>query len=467
MKMSTGSPLYAHTLPNQPQATWELLSAHAAAVAERAAEFAAAFGAAEWGRVAGLWHDLGKASAEFQAYLWLSNDPDASEEGTTPGRIDHSAYGARHAMAQLNRGVAGQLLAFCLAGHHAGLADASSTDDTVRSTLSHKLDPARYTIPTVTLPPDLLPPFPPLPLKLPPGIGTAGDLGFAVAFFGRMLFSALIDADRTATEALRPGRIDKKYFEYSNGSRTFRETHIGYEWTRAVMAHSYVVELEVAGPLAMFSRPDTGSTPTSYPVPTWSAVKGILESIAYLNDGAWFCPTRVEVCRRIHSPGGRVNFQRYATNYGGPERKADLFKKGPAAGGSSMQVFATVLADVCYRLHADVAGPRGGGGRNPRHHLKDLFDRRLKQGRCHRTPCLGLSEFTCTYWGPPREGVTEVDDRVGTPDAPVEIPSMLLGVWDTPQSGRYAPLFRQDVRVAFGVLRYDVPTAWQGATDAQ
>ncbi|MGA7992375.1 MAG: CRISPR-associated protein Cas5 [Thermoanaerobaculia bacterium] len=35
--------------------------------------------------------------------------------------------------------------------------------------------------------------------------------------------------------------------------------------------------MEVAGPLAMFTRPDTGGTPTSYPLPTWSAAKGILE----------------------------------------------------------------------------------------------------------------------------------------------------------------------------------------------
>ena len=170
----------------------------------------------------------------------------------------------------------------------------------------------------------------------------------------------------------------------------------------------YTVCLEVAGPLAMFSRLDTGSTPTSYPVPTWSAAKGMLEAIAYLNDGAWFCPTHVEVCRRASAAGGRVHFQRYATNYGGPEHKNSLFKKGTAAGGSSMQVFAAVSADVCYRLHAAITGPRGGGGRNPRHHLKDLFDRRLKQGRCHRTPCLGLTQFTCTYWPRSRGAITAV-----------------------------------------------------------
>ena len=51
----------------------------------------------------------------------------------------------------------------------------------------------------------------------------------------------------------------------------------------------YLIQLEVSGPLAMYARPDTGGSPTSYPVPTWSAAKGLLESIAYL---ARKCPAR-------------------------------------------------------------------------------------------------------------------------------------------------------------------------------
>lgn len=241
----------------------------------------------------------------------------------------------------------------------------------------------------------------------------------------------------------------------------------------------YFVNLEVAGPLAMFARPDTGGTPTSYPLPTWSAAKGILESIAFLSDGAaWFCPTRVEICRRVGEPGGRVRFQRYTTNYGGPLRKTDLFTKGTATGGSSMQFFSTALSDVCYRLHGAVVGPRSSDRVNARHYLKDLFDRRLRQGRCFRTPCLGWSEFTCSYWGPFREGVTEVDDAIT-----LKVPSMLLCVWNhpvnpptNPAEGRYAPEFCQDVevgKVAGGVLEYYFPPSWladggqEGVSDAQ
>jgi CRISPR-associated protein Cas5d len=221
---------------------------------------------------------------------------------------------------------------------------------------------------------------------------------------------------------------------------------------------AYQVTLEVAGPLAMFARPDTGGTPTSYPVPTWSAVKGIFESIAFLASGsAWMCPTSVAICRPVGTTGGRIRFQQYTNNYGGPLRKASLFAKGTPPGGSSMQLFATVLSDVCYRLHAAVVGPPSAGRIDARHHLSDLFHRRLKQGRCFRTPFLGWSEFTCSYWGLFRKGVTEVDEAVE-----VEVPSMLLGVWDDPMRGRYAPIFRQDVKVVRGLMDFDFPAAWRG-----
>lgn len=207
---------------------------------------------------------------------------------------------------------------------------------------------------------------------------------------------------------------------------------------------NYLVQMEVAGPLAMFARPDTGGMPTSYPAPTWSAAKGILESIAFLSSGeAWLHPTRVEICRPKGTRGGTVIFQRYTTNYGGPLRK-DLNIKS----GTAMQVFASVLSNVCYRIYADVRGPHGGDWRNPRHHLQELFDRRLKQGRCHRTPALGWSEFTCDYWGQFRSD-WEIDDELT-----IEVPSMLASVWDRPQSGAYTSRFVRDVRVEQGILRY-------------
>lgn len=185
---------YAHTLPGRPPQDWEPLEEHLANVARRCAENAGAFGGAEWGRTLGFWHDLGKYSDAFQTYLRRSGgDPDAGEE-ERPGRVDHSTFGAQHAVAKLSPQI-GRILAFCLAGHHAGLPDATSDDiATMRQSLEYRL---RKEIPSVVLPPDIH-----CPAALRPPFTPAGDqIGFQVALFTRMLFSCLIDADRTATEA--------------------------------------------------------------------------------------------------------------------------------------------------------------------------------------------------------------------------------------------------------------------------
>jgi CRISPR-associated protein Cas5d len=77
-----------------------------------------------------------------------------------------------------------------------------------------------------------------------------------------------------------------------------------------------------------------------------------------------------------------------------------------------------------------------------------MFDRRVDQGRCFRTPALGWREFTCDYWGAFRDGFA-VDDKLD-----FEIPSMLTAVWDRPHGGAYLPRFARDVRIEKGVLTY-------------
>jgi CRISPR-associated protein Cas5d len=155
---------------------------------------------------------------------------------------------------------------------------------------------------------------------------------------------------------------------------------------------------------------------------------------------AWICPTLLEVCKQRGAIGGTVRFQRYTTNYRGPLRKASLLRSG-----SSMQLFATVLVNVCYRLHGEIRGDE----HSAMHHLQDLFNRRLEQGRCYRTPALGWREFTCSYWGPFRENEYEVDQ-----DLNLAVPAMLERVWATPHSGRYAPRFAQGATVQNGVLKF-------------
>lgn len=199
----------------------------------------------------------------------------------------------------------------------------------------------------------------------------------------------------------------------------------------------YFVQLEIAGPAAMFTRPDTGATPISYPIPTFSAAKGMFEAVARYKS-AYIRPIKVEICKPIR-------FEKYVTNYGGPLRKANQLK-----GGGAYQLPATIMVDVCFRLHGVVeelaAAPNGN---NHLHALQEMFMRRLKKGQTYYTPVLGWKEFVPTYFGPVREGETFIQQDINQ-----LIPSLLHTVFDRPADGTYKPAFRQNVEIREGVLRY-------------
>src|SRR5690606_28742219 len=112
---------YAHTAP-EAGGEWQLLDDHLREVAERASKFGDAFEAAEWARLAGLWHDIGKYSSAFQQDLRGAADRAVHESDLT--RTDHSTAGAQLAVREF--GPLGHLLAYPIAGHHSGLLDSIS-----------------------------------------------------------------------------------------------------------------------------------------------------------------------------------------------------------------------------------------------------------------------------------------------------------------------------------------------------
>jgi CRISPR-associated endonuclease/helicase Cas3 len=129
---------YAHTKEGRPPVEWQPLEDHLTRVAEQARSFANEFGAGEFGYLAGLWHDLGKYSQEFQKYLSSSGDPTAHIEAK-PGRVDHSAAGAQHAFEKSKNG--GKLLAYAIAGHHAGLLNGKDNESACLAARLEKLIP--------------------------------------------------------------------------------------------------------------------------------------------------------------------------------------------------------------------------------------------------------------------------------------------------------------------------------------
>ncbi|HEY3393254.1 MAG TPA: CRISPR-associated endonuclease Cas3'', partial [Lacipirellulaceae bacterium] len=187
---------FAHSLPGRPIEEWEPLEDHLQAVSDLAGTFADKFGAAEWGRVTGLWHDVGKYSAEFQDKLLLENGFEAHLENQ-PNRVDHSTAGAQHASKSCTSfGFAvGDLIAYCIAGHHAGLANRVA--DHGQTGLDCRL---KKRIPSWSAAPRELAETTQLPL---PPLTFDKDQARAVvqlSLFTRMLFSCLVDADYLATE---------------------------------------------------------------------------------------------------------------------------------------------------------------------------------------------------------------------------------------------------------------------------
>ena len=63
---------FAHTLNGELPDKWQPLGEHLANVAKNAALHAEPFASAEWGKLAGHWHDLGKYTKAFQDKLLAS-----------------------------------------------------------------------------------------------------------------------------------------------------------------------------------------------------------------------------------------------------------------------------------------------------------------------------------------------------------------------------------------------------------
>lgn len=183
---------YAHSKEGAPPTDWQPLEAHLENVAERASSFAKPFGGEQWAHRAGLWHDLGKYSNEFQKMLLEANGFECHLE-TVPGKPIHSQAGGHWAQQTMKRGM-DRIFCWLIMGHHTGLPDFSS-DRTGAKALEPKMRTSEASGAILENVPDAIKKQPePAPPKL---LLKGAD----VSFFIRMLFSCVVDADFLDTEA--------------------------------------------------------------------------------------------------------------------------------------------------------------------------------------------------------------------------------------------------------------------------
>jgi len=174
----TGLQGRTRNLPGK-ETEYQPLIDHLMGVSKLATGFCSKFEAELWGKIAGLFHDGGKASDPFQARLHGS-----------PETVDHSSWGGQFLFNKLKDNI-GRALAFIICSHHGGLMNSMRISAEDKSSLQERLtkdipvveDKYRKEFDSVSL----------KGLKLPQG-------NFKRFVFIKMIYSSLVDADRLDSE---------------------------------------------------------------------------------------------------------------------------------------------------------------------------------------------------------------------------------------------------------------------------
>ena len=193
----------AHVRKNE-DGTWaspHLLSRHLEDTAKLAEMYSDKFQSGKWGKAAGVAHDGGKGRIIWQNYLQSKSgygyDDEAHLEGKH-GKMPHAIHGAKIVEEIFGKGI-GRVLAYCIAGHHAGLPDWSGAEGEGQSSLQFQeaqvkdwKDIAISVIDRIKASKPQAPPW-------------VFDKGLDMSLWIRMLYSCLVDADFLDTEAYMNG----------------------------------------------------------------------------------------------------------------------------------------------------------------------------------------------------------------------------------------------------------------------
>ena len=172
-----------------------------------------------------------------------------------------------------------------------------------------------------------------------------------------------------------------------------------------------MIQLEVWGAYALFSRPELKVERVSYDVPTPSAARGLVEAI-YFHPGLRWHIDKIYVLNPIRFVSVRRN--EVASKISGRNvRQAAQGGGQPlnlAAPQEIVQRASLLLQDVHYVIEAhfdmtDKAAPSDNPGK-----FQDIVTRRMERGQCFHTPYFGCREFPAAFRRWPGGPVPAIDE---------------------------------------------------------
>lgn len=355
-KTESTSEFYAHSVENNPdKSKWHLLKDHLTETGELASNFADGWDAKDWAYLAGLLHDVGKYSKEFQQKISNAGGEDAHIE--TPLKIDHSTAGAQYAAKQF--GPAGKVLAYAIAGHHGGLLDGLSNESCLKSRLEKKI-PDWSNCPIDNMPKS----SPTLPFTT-----SQQRAFFQYNMFIRMIFSCLVDADFLNTEkfinsgkaASRCGykglvELEKIFFEnLSKIRKTAQPTNVN-KHRELVLSQCLKSAERDRGLFSLTVPTGGGKTLSSMAFALKHAIKHNLKRIIYVLPFTSIIEQNADVFRRMFGNNSVLehhsNFDPNEEDY--RSRLASENWDAPIIVTTNVQFFESLFANrtsKCRRLH--------------------------------------------------------------------------------------------------------------------
>ena len=172
-----------------------------------------------------------------------------------------------------------------------------------------------------------------------------------------------------------------------------------------------MIQLEVWGAYALFSRPELKVERVSYDVPTPSAARGIVESVYYHPGLRWYID-------RIHVLNP-IRFVSIRRNEVTDKISGRNVRQAAQGGGQPLYLITSqkivqrsslLLQDVHYVIEAhfemtDKAAPSDNPGK-----FQDIVTRRMERGQCFHTPYFGCREFPVSFQRWPGGPIPTIDE---------------------------------------------------------